>query len=150
MKKYLLVLLFTITFSTSSYAFDYHGIKSGMTKDQISKVLSGLGVNKVPDEVSYLSDVQLKGVAIMPYILSMEYDYEGKLYKLELTYMGHRLPEGVNTLAFHQALTEKYKAEIEFERGGEFKLQVHHEPQTRTLHGASGIQGTFVGDCLTV
>lgn len=116
MKKYLLILLFAITLPTSAFAFDYHGIKSGMTKDQISKVLSGLGVNKAPNEVSRLSDVQLKGVAIMPYIMSMEYDYEGKLYKLKLTYMGHRLPEGVNTLAFHQALTEKYKAEIEIEK----------------------------------
>ena len=31
---------------------------------------------------------------------------------------------------------------------GEFNLQVHHEPQARTLHGVSGILGIFVVGCL--
>ncbi len=36
-----------------------------------------------------------------------------------------------------------------FAIGGEFKLQVHHEPQAKILHGASGIRGIFVGGYLT-
>jgi hypothetical protein len=112
MKKYLLILL--VIAINPAFAFDYHGIKSVMTKEKVSSVLAEIGVKT--KEVSFISDVKLNGVEIVPYIMTFEYDYQNKLYKIEMTYMGHHL-EGVNTVAFHQALTEKYKAEIEIERG---------------------------------
>lgn len=141
MKNYLFILLFAITFPTSAFAFDYHGIKSGMTKDQISKVLSGLGVNKAPSEVSSPILVQLKGVAIGPSLLSMEYDYEGKLYKLELIYTS--FPKDVNAVALHQAITEKYKAEIEIEGGS---LTVTIVDEKRMLKNILHYKNEYIGE----
>jgi len=118
MKKYIYVL--ALLFSIPAYAFDYHGIKSGMSKSEVSAVLSKLGTTQ--DEYNQvdllMGDVKkLKGVKYSPIMISFTYNYDGKLYKMQLNYYQDQSgPKGIGLKA---ALESKFKAVV---REGRVKL----------------------------
>lgn len=121
MRNLLFVLVFLL-FPVHVQAFDFHGIKTGMSKDQVSEALKYLGAPAPNERVSLvqLSEGQsLKGVKWSPRSISFEYDHEDRLYSLTLTYpVSLRGPNdppvgGMHGLAFRSALEKKYGATLD-------------------------------------
>jgi len=111
MKK-IAVILFTVFSITTAHAFDYHGIKSGMTKAEVSEVLKGLGATQDKyNQVDLMGkDKKLKDVNESPIMMSFTYNYEDRLYKLQLNYLTDQT--GPRGLGLKQALEAKFGAEV--------------------------------------
>ena len=108
-----------IFLSTPSFAFDFHGIKSGMTESQVSSALKKLGVSDPDSSYASLGDNGISGVKPSPRRLSFGYDHEGKLYQMNIDYVF--ISEGLTgpqTVAFKAVLEEKYKALIKDDKYG--------------------------------
>jgi len=116
MKK-IAVILFTVFSITTAHAFDYHGIKSGMTKAEVSEVLKGLGATQdkynqvdLMGLAGMIKDKKLKDVNESPIMMSFTYNYEDRLYKLQLNYLTDQT--GPRGLGLKQALEAKFGAEV--------------------------------------
>ena len=127
MKKAVLVFAFAILISANAQAFEFHGIKSGMSKEAVSAVLESLvvaqnkryGYEVAQDELVYDSNgvdniKSLKGVKHPPLSLSLKYNDKDQLYAMEVVYrIDLSEPDG---LGLKLALEHLYKAEVKVTR----------------------------------
>jgi len=113
MKKAVLAFVFAILTSANAQAFEFHGIKSGMSKEAVSAALTSLGVAQDKyNQVDLLTgDIEsLKGVKHSPIMLSFTYNDKDQLYKMQVNYRGDlSTPRG---LGLKLALEDRYKAEV--------------------------------------
>lgn len=109
MKKIIIITFFTIFISNYAIAFDFHGIKSGMTKEQVMKAMSKLGAKKAgyPDN----KWEGFKSITFSPHTALTEYDYAGKLLELQLGYSTYKFSRS-KMAAIKSVLKSKYKAII--------------------------------------
>ena len=116
------------------HAFDFHGIKSGMSKDQVAKSLEALGARAPNDKNSVgLLPKGLNSVEFSPSQIKFSFDHEDRLYSLVLVYteaFGIEL-DGVPGRAFILAIERKYKATLERERDTVFATLVDEKRYER-------------------
>lgn len=108
MKK--IIIFLTLTFAFNTHAFDYYGIKSGMSKEEVEVKLKSFGVSQDSyNQVDMITgDVKsLKGIELSPIMISFTYNFEDKLYKLQVNYRGTL--SNPNGVALKSALQEKFK-----------------------------------------
>ena len=107
MRYHFLVALLVAFTSGNALAFDFHGVKSGMSKEQVSSALNRLGIS---DSSSYVDvgDDGISGVKPSPRFLSFGYDHQGKLYQMNIDYLFIKKDlTGPQTEAFKEVLEEK-------------------------------------------
>jgi len=81
-----IVAILVLVISIPAHAFDFHGIKSGMTMKQVSDVTKQLGVSLSQDGSITIGDKGLPGVKLSPERITTAYDDHGRLYQLTLVY----------------------------------------------------------------
>jgi hypothetical protein len=109
MKK--IVFLITVVFLTTGYAqaFDFHGVKSGMTKEQVEQAMTAIGAKnaRYPDN----KWEEFKTIDFPPLTVLTEYDHAGKLMELQLGYATNKLSSPAIS-ALKSALETTFKATI--------------------------------------
>jgi len=119
-KLFFIIVLFAVPLQLQ--AFDFHGIKAGMSKDQVYQALKLLGAPAPSETVSLVqmsAAEGLKGVKWSPRSISFHYDHEDRLYSITLSYpVSLRRSEdppvtGLRGTAFRSALEKKYGATLE-------------------------------------
>lgn len=107
---YRLLILKMVLSSTGALAFDFHGVKSGMNRDEVANVFESLGLNRadIRDDRIYTG---IGDLVISPSV-KMFFDHQGKLYKLQLHYGTHSVKSAyldpLYRKAFFDALVFKF------------------------------------------
>ena len=99
-------LLILATFQ--SLAFEYHGIKSGMTRNEVAQSMAPLGGNKSKHSDTW-SDI--KNIPFPPQDIELIYDHNDRLYRAVLRYWVANIPDA-QASALRVVLPEKYGAVI--------------------------------------
>ena len=97
-------------FATEAIAFEFHGIKSGMSETEFSSALEHLGGRYSNGSVD-LNEDGLTGVHYSPTILTPSFDHNGKLYQLKLIYLPISMDE-IRIGPFVKAFAKKYDVEV--------------------------------------
>lgn len=81
MKKLAFIIGLAVFGTTYAQAFDFHGIKSGMTKEEVRDAMAAIGAT------GYLGGWEsFKSIAFPPNRIVDGYDHTGKLMQLQLVY----------------------------------------------------------------
>ncbi len=134
MKRIFITILLSI-FSTSAYSFDYHGIESGMTKDEVQAILKC----EYSSACTFGDDDDAKDNAVLDKFfgekkptnlkkIEFEYTRNQVLWRIRLKFetfgFGIAMPA-----AFKMALQEKYtdaSVDEEIDRSGYFPKTVYY------------------------
>ena len=111
------ILVFVI--ALPAHGFDFHGIRSGMRKEEVSEVAKQLGASISRDGTVTIGDKGLSGMSPSPESITPAYDNQGHLYQLNLVYhlydvitKGLRYYSDPERKALKLALEEKYQATV--------------------------------------
>lgn len=111
----MLFVLLCVTVNEAK-AFEFHGIKSGMSEEEFAQTISALGGAYNKGRVK-MPDDGLSGVEFSPLHMSPEFDNNGKLYSITISYLP-LLMDGVRVGPFKAAFKRKYKVDISEEIDG--------------------------------
>ena len=111
MKIFILTLFILVPVSVQ--AFDFHGIKSGMSNKQVSTELTKFGISQDKNnQVDLITGdtKNMKGVKHSPIMIYFTYNDKDQLYKMQINYHGDfSTPSG---LGLKLALEQLYKTDV--------------------------------------
>jgi len=107
MKRLLFITFLVLMMPIHAYAFNFHGVKSGMTKEEIEKTMEALGAkNNKYDESKW---EEFKSIGFPPVFAILKFDHNGKLLEMQLFYSTYKLPSTAIEALKH-VLKSKFKA----------------------------------------
>ena len=108
MKLLILIIFFTLSpLALAGNSFDYHGIKSGMTEDEVNKIIG------CTEKCTTMEDDELKnffGESKPPLLSGIVFAYtsDKKLWRIQLKFMSAKLGSNAAHAAQTRALEELY------------------------------------------
>ena len=133
MKKLIISILFGL-FSVSASAFDYHGIKSGMTKDEMQAILKcesetcKFGDDDDPKDNPaldvFFGEIKPHGLKQIEFA----YTHDNKLWRIRLKFEQYKFGIAM-PVVFKSALEKKYpdaSIDEETDRSGYFPVTVYY------------------------
>jgi hypothetical protein len=89
MKYPLILTILILILPMQVHAFDFHGVKSGMTKEEVSKSMKSLGAKNGKYDKSKWEE--FKSISFPPHVAVLKYNHNEKLMEMSLGYSTYKL-----------------------------------------------------------